>query len=75
MKETIEYNGKTITKNQFICAMLQYGEVEGYSFDGFSAGMTWLSILNNERRKVNPNDSYSGQLERDIWLPVLEEYL
>lgn len=74
MEETIEYNGKTITKNQFIGAMYQYGEVGGHSIDQYIATMTWYSVLNNDIRQGD-SGPLNGKLERDIWLPVLEEYL
>lgn len=65
--ESITIDDRTITKNQFIGAMLQYGDEEGYSFDEFSCGMTWLGIVSNEMRS-------DGKTEREVWLPLLDSY-
>jgi len=65
--ESVTIGERTITKNQFIGAMLQYGDEGGYSYDGFDCGMTWLGIVDNKVRS-------DGQTEREVWLPTLESY-
>lgn len=68
LPKSVKIDGKVITQNQFVGAMLMYGDIEGYSYDGFSTGMTWLGIVNNTVRS-------DGKTEREVWLPLLEEYL
>ena len=61
-------DGATITRNQFIGAMLQYGDDEGYSYDPFDTGMTWLRFVEDQKRS-------DGRTEREVWLETLEHYL
>lgn len=76
MEKSITINGREITKNQFVGAMLQYGDEEGYAYDPFDCAMTWMSFCEN---KVRGEQSYrkdlEGKTEQEIWLPLLEDYL